>query len=201
MMKSSKTNLLSHSWASARREDIGGGFRRASDKNREELTRKNVETAAVRAKRSVTKKAHEGEERHPFLNGRNKFIFYKLSVQPPPKKRKKIEALTKVSTVEPAQRRLFESQLGRNIDRAVQFYVNEIMPISLSTLTAASRVDEIISQMTEDKANLPVDYIRQKTTNAIQLRIIRFISETYKLTPDEYKMLTAEYRIRARDIL
>lgn len=201
-------------WNTATREDIGTAFKVARGRAKLELDRKTKEVARAeeqrlrdenrvktimdRAAGIVNRTEVKGEQRHPFLNGRNRFIFYRIKVPKNQSKKKstKVEPINYKNKVTKKQSVEFTTSLGANIEQASNFFLREIMPLSLSLMSSVERVDEIVQQLTEDKAELPIDFIKNKAKDAVHLRIIRFLCDSYGLNKNERRMMTVEYRTR-----
>jgi hypothetical protein len=204
-MLDSKRNL-SPIWASVQLDDIGAGYKKATKSIAKQASLPKGKTKADRKIHSIYRRLHilesederRGRERHKFLNGNSRFIFYVL--KPPvlikkPKRKDVIErqAINAKTRIAPATRAKFASTLGLNIDRTTKFFVEEILPRTESLFTATANIDEIVQQITDDGAKLPMEFIRRKMTEAVHLRIVRFIGQQFNLTKEEQKLLLAEW--------
>lgn len=200
---------LSPLWGEAKAEDIGSGFRRANKEIARQLIERGTHSTktgrkidAIYRKLQMMENDDErqGVERHRFLNGNSKFIFYVL--RPPkmvPRQTKRTSrAVNSENTVSSKQRLKFAKDLGSNIDRTTRFFAEEIMPKSESLLTSLANVDEVMQQLTDDKARLPIEFIKKKVTDAVFLRIIRFISQQYGLNKEEQKLMVAEFVAKSK---
>ncbi len=198
-------------WGNVKAEDIGSGFRRANKEIADQLIAKG-KTSSQEGRRidALYRKLHQmedndernGRERHKFLNGNSRFIFYVL--RPPKiirgasKKKSAINAINAQNTVTPKQRVKFAHELGTNIDRTTKFFVEEILPRTEAIVTSLTNVDEVMQQIADDKARLPTEFIKRKVTDAVYLRIIRFISSQYGLNKEEQKLMLAEFVAKSR---
>lgn len=191
---------LSSVWANAKPEDIGAGFRRANKAVVKEILRqkntKNKRLDAVYRKIQFMDMEAErsGRDKHPFLNGNSKFIFY--VIRPPKLKKAESKIKTAVNIknkVSTTQRVKFTASLSANMERTTKFFVDEILPRSQALVTAVNNVDEVMQQMTDEKAGLPLDFIKAKSREAINLRIIRFLCKQYELNEKEAKLMYSEF--------
>ena len=211
-MNDLNSKSLSSVWNSAKPEDIGAGFKRANRAVAKKILEqqkprsrgeRRVDAAYRKIQFMDSKAERSGRDRHPFLNGNSRFIFY-LIKKPTIVKRVAKNTQTPINfknKVQPRQRTKFVSSLNENIDLTSKFLIEEILPKSQSLLTALGNVDEAMQQLTDEKAGLPVDFMKTKAREAIFLRIIRFLSNQYGLTKDEAKLLAAEFVAKAKPAL
>jgi hypothetical protein len=195
---------LSTIWSNANKEDIGSGFRRARKAIvRDLLKQKKVDGKRTRKLSDVYRRIqymdfeaeHSGRDRHPFLNGNSRFVFYRIR---PPKLRKETPKIDKKivnlkNKISASQKVKFASTLGANIDLTSKFFLEEILPRSQALMTAMSNVDEVMQQLTDEQAQLPIEFIKAKSREAINLRIIRFLADQYGLTKNEARLMRSEF--------
>lgn len=202
MIDDNTGKALSSIWSGAKPEDIGAGFRRANTAVVREILRQKNSSKKNRRLDKVYRKIQymdlkaerSGRDRHPFLNGNSKFIFYLIK----PPKLKKAEsrtptAVNKTNKVAPNQRIRFAASVSEHLESTSKFFVEEILPRSMSLMTAITKVDELVHQLTEDNASLPIDFIKAKSREAINLRIIRFLCKQYQLNEKEAKLMYGEF--------
>jgi len=159
-------------WDGATASDIGTGFEIIQD----------------------TPVLEEFKFNNPFLRGRSEFIYF--TIRPRYSVRKKKKVVTPInldSKLDKGTRHKISKTLGVNIEDFSKFFLDEILPISMSIPSAGQRVDEIMQQLIDEKANLPMNFIQGKALQAICLRIIRFVSQKFNLTKAETKMMFREY--------
>jgi hypothetical protein len=131
---------------------------------------------------------------NPFLRGQSEFIFFVVKPKYKVKEKKKVVTpLNLNSKLSKPQKRKISRAIGDNIEDFSTFFMEEILPVSLAISSAGQKVDELIQQLIDDKANLPMSFIQAKATQAVCLRIIRRISQKFKLTKDEQRMMFREY--------
>lgn len=208
---------ISSAWSKATKEDIGSGFRRASSRVSQEFAIREqqrqrgqrgqrgnqVDNTYEKFQRAEFHDKHTGRPRHPFMNGNSKHVFY--LIRPPKlrvvKRQKFVAPINAHNIVTPDQRVKFASALGTNIDKTSKFFLEEILPRTEALITGLTNVDEVIQQLTDEKAALPVEFIKNKAREAVQLRIIRFICQQYGLTKGEGKLMCAEYIAKMKPAL
>lgn len=144
------------------------------------------------------KKEQAGERRHRFLNGSSSFVFYRLRVNTRELKNtpKAVSSLNFKNKLKVSEKTAFARSLQESIQKQSDFYIEEILPKTNALMSALQRVDELSLQMFEAKSDLPVDFIRGKSREAVQLLIIRHLCEVYELTTEERKLMINEYRLK-----
>lgn len=192
---------LSTVWANVDKEDIGAGFKRANRSVKKRLLAKSkgpegqrVDSAYRKLDFMNVQDQRTGRDRHPFLNGNSRFIFYVL--KPPKIVRQKSKHPVPVNyknKVQPKQRLRFTASLNENIEQTTKFFIEELLPKTQSLMTAISNIDEVMQQITDDKAGIPLEFIKTKAREAAIIRILRFLSGQYGLTKEEQKLLAAEF--------
>lgn len=201
---------LSPTWGSAQKEDIGSGFKRANKEiaarliangARSTKAERKIDAIYRKLQLQVNDDERQGVERHRFLNGNSRFIFY--VIQPPKIKRKPRQGqaerpVNAKNTISPTQRLKFAKDLGSNIDRTTKFFVEDILPKTGALLTGLANADEVMQQIADEKAKLPLEFIKKKAADAVFLRIIRFISQQYGLTKEEQKLMVAEFVAKSK---
>lgn len=204
---------ISSIWDDVKPDDIGGGFRSVNRNRDGSKTRKSKKPSTrkerlERARHDVktvmseldfvrmTQKESPSYSKHKFITGKSRFIFW-LFKEPVFKKvpKKKVDEQPVNAKVKLTKRdkESFASSLKANIQRNTDFYWKEILPLSLSVVSAVKDTDERLQQLLDVKAGLPVDFIKNKTRDAIYFRIIRHICEMYGLTQKEREMMVVEY--------
>lgn len=131
---------------------------------------------------------------NPFLRGESDFIFF--VVQPKFKVKAKKKVVTPInlgSKLNKSLRRKLSQKIGENIDDFSAFFLEELMPISLAIDSSGLKVDDMLLQLIGDKAGLPMPFVHQKATQAINIRIIRKMCQKFGLTKLEQKMMFREY--------
>lgn len=201
---------LSRAWGSVQAEDIGSGFRRANKEIAKQLIEKSASSSKTGQKMDAlyrkiqmmeNEDERQGRERHRFINGSSRFIFYVLR---PPKiiKRRKVadsaRPVNAQNTITNRQRIKFAVEIGANIDKTTKFFVDEILPKTEALVTSMTNIDEVMQQLTDDRAKLPMEFMKKKVTDAVFLRIIRFVSQQYDLTKAEQKLMLAEFIAKSR---
>lgn len=209
MIDDNSGRAISTLWINASKDDIGSGFRRANRAVAREIVRRSknrknqrMEDVYRRIRYQEVNDQRVGRARHPFLNGSSRFIFYVLK---PPKLKKEpvIKDVEKKvvnfqNKITARQRVSFVNDLGTNIEKTAKFFLEEILPKSQALLSAAQKVDEVTQQLTEEKAGLPIEFMKNKMREAINLRIIRHIASQYGLSKAEHKLLLGEFIAKSR---
>jgi hypothetical protein len=208
---------ISPVWSDVEIGDIGSGFRPASQNRKTELLSK---ATAERARKELlrassmsrTEKTMLRAERlrdrnsinkHPFIQGNSPFFFYVIkidvrAVAAEAKERRKPRTTVYDNTLSPQSKSKFIRNLGKNIDKTSQFFWEEIMPSSNALLSAVKRVEDFSQQALDSNAGLPVEYAKRKIIDAVNLRIIRHISDQFDLTKEERMMMTSEFRLKSK---
>ena len=131
---------------------------------------------------------------NPFLRGSSDFIFFIIKPKFKAKAKKKVVTPINLNNkLTPQAKRKIAKRIGINIDDFAAFFIDEILPVSLSIASAGHKVDEMMQQLIDDKANLPMKFIQAKASQAVSIRIIRRICEKFGLTKDEQRMMFREY--------
>lgn len=131
---------------------------------------------------------------NPYLRGQSEFIFFR--VRPKFKRKEKKKIITPInlnSKLSKQQKKKISRRIGENIEDFSTFFMEEILPVSLSISSAGQKVDELMQQLIDQKANLPMSFIQAKATQAVSLRIIRRLCQKFQLTKDEQRMMFREY--------
>jgi hypothetical protein len=206
---------LSPMWNDAKPADIGAGFRPASQANKQALLKRSATLKAqkemedlqtmskadriqAQAERTINSKFKHNK--HPFLNGNNQFIFYLIKVdvkkmaEDAKAKRKLIKRVNYANPIPKQQKSKFVGRLKSNIESTADFLWTEVLPITNSMLSAIERVDDFSQQTLEEPSGIPAEYLRRKMMDAVHLRIIRHVADTFKLTADERILFTSEFR-------
>jgi hypothetical protein len=171
-LPNTNTNKPSSIWDKARLDDIGNNF-------------EIIQEAPILEEYSFY---------NPFLRGKSDFIFF--VVKPKFKTRVKKKVVTPLNLnnkLGKSQRKKISRLIGENIDDFAAFFLEEILPVSLAIPSAGQKVDELMLQLIDDKANLPMSFIQAKATQAVSLRIIRRISQKFNLNKEEQKLMFREY--------
>lgn len=136
----------------------------------------------------------EYEFYNPFLRGSSDFIFFVVKPKFKAKVNKKIVAPINLNNkLSPQNKKKIAKKIGINIDDFAAFFMEDILPVSLSITSAGKKVDEMMQQLIDDKANLPMAFIQAKASQAVGIRIIRRICEKFSLTKAEQAMMFREY--------
>lgn len=128
-----------------------------------------------------------------FLYGKSKFISYEVQVvfkQQP--KKKIVKPLNLYNKLSKEQKAALVKKIGLNIDEFSDFFMR-LLPITLALPSAGQKVDELTQQLTGQKANLPMSFVLNKTNDAVALLIVRMLSNKFKLSKVEAKLMLREY--------
>lgn len=164
-------------WSNVNPDDIGEGFTKADSPFDSPFDNDKEDTEFV------------AELSNKFVTGSSEFVFF--TVTPTVKRTKKIRKapLNAENKLTPQERQKFTRSLSRNIGQMSTFFMEEILPLSMSINPAVDRVDEKTMQMLNTAADLPKGFIQGQATMAIQLRVVRFIAEAYGLNEHETALL------------
>ena len=167
-------------------------------KKRSKSGKITVQSVMQDSQNLIHKKEMSGERRHRFLNGNSQFVFYRLRVNVATLKNtpREISEINYKNKLDPRQRKKFTESLDKALIKQSNFYLEEVLPRTNALMSALQRVDELSLQMFDSKSDMPVEFIKNKTREAVQLRIIRHICETYELTNEERKLMINEYKIK-----
>lgn len=124
-----------------------------------------------------------------FVHGSSDFVFFTVIPRVKVKKKKKKVPINIRNKVTPEETRHFVKKVDRSITATSNFFMRELLPLSMSLNSAIDRVNEKTQQLTQEKAELPADFIRSRASAAISLRILRFLTEQFGLTKEEAELL------------
>lgn len=208
----SNTPPISPLWNTAQAEDIGAGFRPASQESKKVLLQRAVKQKAIarmlkepnlsdeeRAEWKAERlRRKAGSDRHPFLTGNSPFIYYVLQIDVKAKALKAKLARAPKKTVfdnplSVPDKSEFAAKLKSNIEDSADFFWRDILPVTNSVFSALKKVDDYSNQVSDEGAGLPVDFIKRKMVDAVNLRIIRHIADKMELSKEERKLMSAEY--------
>lgn len=173
-------------WRTVSPEEIGEGFVALPDG--EDSFRSTVKT--------VPQGFFELRDfRNRFITGKSSFIIYEVVprlVKPKQSKPKRqiFNAHTKITKGEKVQ---FAKALEKNIQSVSRLFLQDLMPSTLAIHSAIEDVKEKLTQVVGESIGLPLDYYVVKSTQAVQLRIVRQICEDFSLTKDEAFLMTADF--------
>lgn len=173
-------------WKGVKKEEIGRGF-------------EVIEPAELTTEKSI-KRAHEKADpiwRNKFIKGSSPCIWYMVkapTVKPKVVKKKK-EPINFRNKLDNKTSKKFRSGLGTAIDQISNFMVKDVLPKSLAMHSGMDKAEELLQQILDDeKVQLPIrQYMQGKTMTAMHLRVIRFVSNLFELTPEEKKLMVAEF--------
>ncbi len=185
----SKSEVPSAMWSKVNTKDIGEGF---------EIVDPSVFEVKKEYKEFVLNKF-----KNKFVIGKSKFISYDAGVSLKSPK-KSVKTKTSVSVSPPLtkdDRKRFVTKLSKNIKAWREFFVHDILPVSLSIHTALEETKDQLSQLVDSSVTLPSDYIVFKTAEAVYLRINREIGSRLLLNQEEQDKLSniMQFSTIARD--
>lgn len=127
-----------------------------------------------------------------FLLGRSKFISFDLTPKFKVKKKRIVKPINLFNKLSKEEKIVINKKIGKNIEEFANFFM-DILPITLSIPSASQKVDELVQQITGERANLPMSFVLNKTQDAVSLLVIRMISKKFKLTKRESTLMLREY--------
>jgi hypothetical protein len=169
----------SDKWKTVEKADIGKGFVPI------ELVTPQIVEKRLRDEKPLFK--------NKFLLGSSRFIWFVVvpKVEKVEKKKPKV-ALNYKNKLDKKTKGSLVRSLDKNVEETVNFIMKDILPVTLAYHTAMDKVDEYMLQFAETKAEMPKPTFEQKMKLAVHLRITRFLSEQFKLTSEEKKMMNPE---------
>ncbi len=153
-------------WAGAKVEDIGSGFT---------ILDEEEDSSEASLKKFGTFK------RNPFITISSTLIPLKVA------KKIRTTPVTKITTKESQK---FSSSTKKHIEDINKFFLDELLPLTASVDTAFLEIDDRLKQLLGDSPSLPKEFFKQKILEAINLKMIDFISSKLSLSPEDRKSLT-----------
>lgn len=130
-----------------------------------------------------------------FLRGKSPRIYLVFTPKVHTYKVRKPKPINEGSKVTPKQKQAWEKALVKNIDIMSQFLERELLPLTSAISTAVLDSQERYSQLVEDPtAKLPLAFLIKKANLAAQLKIIDRICDIMDLSPENRKLMKADYR-------
>jgi hypothetical protein len=165
-------SVPSSMWDNAKLDDIGSGF-------------EIIETTPV---------LEEITFNNPFILGKSRFIFFESTPVYKVKTKKRVIAPLNLTTkLSKPRRARIKEKLHTNMQELEKFFMEDILPVTMSIGSAVANVDEMMTQLLDSKANLPLNFIQQQALKAASFRIIRMMGTKFKLNEKEQKMMFREY--------
>lgn len=176
---SNAEGLSTSTWAGVTPEDIGAHFQ-AVDFD-EVFGDSKVKTLKVRA------------FKNRFVKGKSPFITYTFKVKVHKAKQTKLKPINENTKLTKTDKAKFVSSLGNEIKALRDLFISELLPVSLAIQSASEEVKDITAQLVDDSVSIPVDFIKLKALQAIQLRVARHMATRLKLTPAESVQVYPEF--------
>lgn len=129
------------------------------------------------------------EEGHPFVEGDSKFIYYVMTPVFEQVARTTKVPINAKNKLTKRMREQFSSQLEAAMERLSSFWVQDILPQTMAVESALDKVEELVLQLTGDAANLPRDMVKRRYEQSLNIKVLRYVSQTMGLTKKEHRML------------
>lgn len=169
----------SSTWSGVTAEDIGAHFQ-AVDFD-EVFGDTRLKTLKVRS------------FKNKFIKGRSPFITYTFKVKVHKAKSTKPKPINENTKLTRSVKSKFVANLGDEIKALRDLFVSELLPVSLAIQSASEEVKDLTAQLVDEPVTIPVDFIRLKALQAIQLRVSRHMADRLKLTPAEAVQVYPEF--------
>jgi hypothetical protein len=183
-----RRDIPSTMWNEVRKGEVGKGFM-PMDFERPE------KKAKVRAKNRRESNDEERAGKNKFVLGSSPMIWFWITPKVKQEKAKeKKKPINYQNKLDEKTRRHYTKVLEKNIDSTANFMVKDILPLTMSLHSGLERAKELVQQLLDvESLPLPEGYIQSKVSMAINLRIIRFVSDQYNLSDEERKLMALEY--------
>lgn len=183
------TRKPSSVWKDVNPDDIGEGFVPVSLDVFEEKAPSNRKTSdLVLIDRPFKNK---------FFTGKSEFVSFTYKIKLKKKNKKSVRPINEHTKLNKKAKADFAAALKENINYWTNFYLKDVLPVTLAIDSAADDLQDMLSQLVGDTVSIPVEYTKVKMLSALQILIAKKVGSKFGLTKEEINLLLPNFAPKA----